>query len=149
MYKKILVTLDGSELAEKALATAQKVAKDSNAALHIVNVFEAEQALASPVSNFDTYHLVVSTEKTKKQAEAYLETVKAQLLEDETNCKANAAQSIGTVSGTILLLAEELGADLIIMTSHGYTGMRRLVLGSVTNEVICGASCPVMVVPAA
>ena len=148
MFKKVLVTLDGSELAEKALATAERIAKENNATLYVVSVFEAEQALASPVSNFDTYHLVVTTEQTKKRAEAYLETVKAKLLAEETDCIANAVESIGSVSGTILSLADDIEADLIIMTSHGYTGMRRLVMGSVTNEVICGATCPVMVVPA-
>lgn len=148
MFKKILVTLDGSELAEKALLMAEKMTAGDSATLHIVRVFEAEQALAAPVSNFDTYHLVVTTDQPKQRAETYLQAVKAKLLLAETNCEVHAVESIGNVSGTILTLADDIKADLIIMTSHGYTGVRRVVMGSVTHEVVCGATCPVMVVPA-
>ncbi|MEM8860721.1 MAG: universal stress protein [Chloroflexota bacterium] len=147
MYKKILVTLDGSELAEQALPHAEMLAREYKAQLYLLRVYEAEQALAVPATNFDTYHLVVSTEHTCRRAKAYLAQVKDQIEERVGDTTVLAVEKMGNVSETILAVANDIDADLIVMTSHGYTGIRRLILGSVTTGTICDADRPVLVVP--
>ena len=146
MFKRILVPLDGSELAEAALAKANELATQNNAELYLLRVFEPEQALAAPVSAFDTYHLVVSVKEVKERASAYLEEIKA--IYQDLAVTPLVVESIGNVGKMIASQATEHDIDLIIMTSHGYTGFRRFVMGSVTTETLKQAECPVLVIPA-
>jgi nucleotide-binding universal stress UspA family protein len=54
----------------------------------------------------------------------------------------------GQPFGSIVDCAEKEGVDLIIMSSHGRTGLSRMLIGSVTDKILRGAPCPVLVVPA-
>lgn len=145
MFKRILVPLDGSDLAETAMLKAAELAKQNDAELYLLRVFEPEQALAAPVSSFDTYHLVVSVKEVKDRAIAYLEEVKK--VHQELIVTPLVVESIGSVGKVIAAQAAEHDIDLIVMTSHGYTGFRRFVMGSVTTETLKRAECPVMVIP--
>lgn len=66
-------------------------------------------------------------------------------LPDEGLTDAHAAVRIGDPGGEIAAFAEELGAELIVLPSHGRTGLRRLLIGSVAERVIRLAHCPVLV----
>ena len=146
MFKRILVPLDGSELAEEALATAHKMAHQYDADVFLLRVYEPEQALAAPVSSFDTYHLVVSVKEVRERAIAYLEKIKT--AHDDVVITPLVIESVGGVGKVIATQAAEHEIDLIVMTSHGYTGFRRFVMGSVTTETLKQAECPVLVIPA-
>ena len=146
MFKRILVPLDGSDLAEEALTKAAELATQNNAELYLLRVFEPEQTLAAPVSSFDTYHLVVSVKEVKARAVAYLEEIKE--MYKDLAITPLVVESIGSVGKVIASQAIEHDIDLILMTSHGYTGFRRFVMGSVTTETLKQAECPVLVIPA-
>ena len=147
MYKRILVPLDGSKLAEAALTEATRLAAANDGAqLLLLRVFEPEQMLAAPTSSFDTYHLVVSIREAKKRAESYLKTLAEAI--DRVPVETLTAESISQVGGTIADEAFNQRADLIVMTTHGYTGFRKFVMGSVTAETLKRTPCPVLVIPA-
>jgi nucleotide-binding universal stress UspA family protein len=148
MFKHILVPLDGSALAEQALEKAKGLALENGATLTLLRVFEPEQTLAPPSSRLDTYHLVVTAEKAKERAEVYLAEKYNELIAELPDVETVALQLIEKVGVAIAHYAEEHEVDLIVMTSHGYTGVRRWILGSVTTETICEADCPVLVLPA-
>lgn len=149
MFNKILVPVDGSDLAEKAIDRAIILADYFEAELHFLRVYGLEQVLADPHSAFDTFHLVVTAEEAKKRALAYLEKTQKRLHDLDLVIKTDAIESVEKVGKTIADYASTNGFELIVMTSHGYTGFRRLVMGSVTTETLQHAKCPVMVIKSA
>ena len=148
MFKHILVQLDGSNLAEMALEKAKELARENDAKLTLLRVFEPEQALAPPSSRLDTYHLVVTAEAAKERADVYLKAKKEALLAEFPDVEIVTLRLLERVGELIANYAAENDVDLIVMTSHGYTGVRRWILGSVTTETICEADCPILVIPA-
>lgn len=147
MFKRILVPVDGSELAEKAIGKALDLAVHFQAELFFLRVYTREQMLADPVSPFDTYHLVVTAEDAKKRANDYLEALQTKFAALDITVQAHAIESTEKAGRAIVVYADENDVDLIVMTTHGYTGFRRLVMGSVTTEVLHHALSPVLVVP--
>jgi nucleotide-binding universal stress UspA family protein len=79
-----------------------------------------------------------------KDAERRLERQCAALA--ERGITATAAVSVGTVARAVKEYAAEIGADLVIMSTHGRTGMAHLTMGSVAEEVVRTASCPVLTI---
>lgn len=145
MFKRILVPLDGSELAEAILPEVIAIATKNNSELFLLRVFEPEQALAAPISSFDTYHLVVSIQEVKKRAKQYLARIKSTY--HDLPIHLITAEAIGGIGKVIAEQAAENDIDLIAMTSHGNTGFRRLMMGSVTTATLKNAVCPVLVFP--
>jgi nucleotide-binding universal stress UspA family protein len=157
-YSRILVTLDGSELAEEVLPHVEALARTVNATVTLLCVVSpAEPAFVGPtVSSHEAIisHQVMSvvaddnammTEQRRQEAMQYLATIEIRLnkegLRIELECLV--AQRPGEA---IVEYGRHLGADLIAMTTRGRTGLGRTVLGSVADEVIRNVDCPVMVV---
>ncbi len=145
---KILLATDGSREAQLAASTAADLANNTNSELHLVTV-----ALGKPDPIYHIYEAGLRYE-TYEQA---LEAVKgeAQKVLDEQVQKVQ--QAGGTVKEAhlrigerrdqaIVHLAEELGAGLIVLGSRGLGGVRRALMGSVSDSVVRHAHCPVMVV---
>jgi nucleotide-binding universal stress UspA family protein len=140
MMNRILVPLDGSLLAEHALAVAAKLARSTDGMLILV------QALAAPVeydSPLVPQVVPVAIEEYERQAQAYL-TQKASLpmlsgIPIETVVLSEAPAL------AILNAAIDCRADMIVMTSHGRTGVSRWVFGSVAEHVARQAQVPVLV----
>ncbi len=141
MYKKILVPLDGSEIAKKALDQAEKLAK----------VFESEIVLFQVVPFMPIYgspELVtplVIDEKQKELAEKYL----FDLAEDlkMKGFKVRGMVRTGQqVAGEIIDFAKEEGVDLIVMCTHGRSGISRWVLGSIALKVLTRAETPILLI---
>jgi nucleotide-binding universal stress UspA family protein len=145
---KILLATDGSREAQLAASTAADLANSTNSELHLVTV-----ALGKPDPIYHIYEAGLRYE-TYEQA---LEAVKgeAQKVLDEQVQKVQ--QAGGTVKEAhlrigerrdqaIVHLAEELGAGLIVLGSRGLGGVRRALMGSVSDSVVRHAHCPVMVV---
>jgi nucleotide-binding universal stress UspA family protein len=137
-WKKIVFATDGSKHSVKAAERAIQFAKSYGGELRVISVVdvptefyaEAPQAVDDLVRKAKGYVADV-----KKQAEA--EGVKAETFVGE----AEADEAITN-------LAKEQNADMIIIGSHGRTGLRRLLMGSVAEKVIGYAPCPVLVVKA-
>jgi nucleotide-binding universal stress UspA family protein len=145
MYKKILVPLDGSELAERALPHAVEVARGSHAMLTLVRCVQEEDPIMLQVAltNGPCHHEEIK-ERGQKRAQEYLDEVVARnelgdLVEQTTTIYGNAVDKI-------LGIARKDHHDLIVVSTHGRSGLNRFMLGSVTEKVMRQAPCPVMVV---
>jgi len=125
-YKRLLVPLDGSELAERAIPYAQAIAKmrGSEVVLFTVSIAPAEQ-LDRPMK-------------------AYLEFKVKEL--QSLGIKASSAVTYGNVPEEIVGFAGKNGIDLIIISTHGYSGIKRWVLGSVARKILYGTGVQVLLV---
>jgi len=142
MFKRILVPLDGSERAERAIPVAARLARASGGSVVLARVvstpIEFWPALVSEPNKAQT---IVDTDlaDTKK----YLASITIAPALD--GVPTESAALFGPPASAILSVAHSSHADLIVLCSHGYTGMTRWVLGSVTEKVVRHASIPVFV----
>ena len=141
MVERVLVPLDGSELAEQALPHARYLADTFHASLFLLWVVEA-----IPYSG-DRGEAMTAHFDVHQMAESYLERVAAELREGGRQVEPQVLS--GTPAETILACAEEQAIDLIVMSTHGRSGIGRWVYGSVADKVLRGANIPVLLVRAA
>jgi nucleotide-binding universal stress UspA family protein len=133
----ILVPLDGSALAEAALAPAVDLARDYKAKLVLVRAAEAQSfPMADPTA---------AQVDAVRAAEAYLAGVHARLTAAGL-ADVETAVWYGPPAEAIAEAARYRVADLIVMSSHGRTGLGRLVLGSVAESVLRGTETPIFLV---
>jgi nucleotide-binding universal stress UspA family protein len=150
MYKKILVPLDGSKLAECALPHAEELAKGCNTGeVILVSVTERVKGyrmLEEPSQPLSQRRIPEASGKKEKQAQRYLDRI------------AKAMEAKGIKVGTEVLLwkpaeaivgyAKQSKCDLIVMASHGRSGPSRWAYGSVADKVLRGSCIPVLMVRA-
>lgn len=148
MLKHVMVPLDGSSLAEKALPYARQIIEDGGTItlLSVIDVPEyAVSAFytAGVVSENPNHQLMM--DQMVPQTYDYLNGIGATLKSAgyEVRCEA----VIGDAAQSIVEMAEEKEIDTIVMCTHGRSGFSRWLFGSVTNKVLGGAKCPVFVVP--
>jgi nucleotide-binding universal stress UspA family protein len=155
MYSHILVPLDGSDLAEQALAQAEGLARSFGATLHLVQVFSVPRELVNilevgvgvPPSvdpNLNLAHLIVEAGRAK--IEAYLEGLAARLRDNGIKVETRVLE--GVADEKILAYAKDHDVDCIVLTTQGLSGLHRFLLGSVTDRLIRSSEVPVVVVPA-
>lgn len=144
MYSHILVATDGSDLADRALDQAIAIAKALNSEVTVVTVSE-------PVGVAGAYayegYVIDPNELIERQEEV------ARGLLDKAEAKVTAAGlGVRTVhvkdsfpADGIVITAQNLRTDLIVMGSHGRRGLGRLLLGSQTNNVLAHTKTPVLV----
>ncbi|HZK79019.1 MAG TPA: universal stress protein [Gemmatimonadaceae bacterium] len=135
MFRKLLVPLDRSSLAEHAVGPAASIAKKANAGIDIVLVHR-------PVP-YDGLSDVPWYGEQWKDELKYLESI-AKQLETESGIFVTFAAPEGDVVDEICKRVVEVDADLIVMTSHGRTGLSRAWLGSIADGVIRHAKIPVL-----
>jgi len=139
MYKKILVPLDGSELAEKALDHAEKLAEPFDAEIILFQVVPLVPIYAA--AEFVTPFVV--DEKQKEAAQRYLTNLAEEL--KKRGFRVTAKLKTGSqVAADIIDFAKESGVDLIVMCTHGHSGTTRWVLGSVAHKVLTRAETPIL-----
>jgi nucleotide-binding universal stress UspA family protein len=141
MYKKILVPLDGSPLAEAVLPHVQALAKSEGAEIVLLRV------AVTPDPNFfhrDPGEGRQITDAIEKEALDYMETEVAKLQNEGT--PVTYITRDGTIPDTILEVAEETHADVIAMSTHGRVGIPRLWKGSVAEEIVHASHIPVMLI---
>ncbi|HSK99808.1 MAG TPA: universal stress protein [Rubrobacteraceae bacterium] len=140
---RILLATDGSEEAQLALDTATDLAQKTDSELHIVHVWPVVRLY----SNVDSA-LVGSVEGHKESRQAAQELLDEQVHEAEKAGAKVAGSHVeeGDPDREIVRLAEELGVGLIMVGSRGVGGIRRALMGSVSDSVVRHAHCPVMVV---
>lgn len=144
MYKTILVPLDGSSLAESALPLATRIAQHTHATLVLVRVVHFASEYWPAINTPYPSMIQIVVEGELKTASHYLESVAEShaLLDLETRIVAR----YGAAAPAILATAAEYYADLIVMSSHGYSGLAHWLRGSVAEKVAHNASVPVLVV---
>ncbi len=144
MYKKILVPLDGSKLAEQAIPYATELCKGSTE-VTLFQVVHLPLNLAAPDVNIATP--LPDPQELLQEALDYLEGLAGSLREDGINVKTAAVER-DVVAEAIVDYAKEHNSDLIVMTTHGRSGLSRLVFGSVAESVLRHAPCPVLLIRA-
>lgn len=139
MYKKILVPLDGSEFSRKALDHAERLARTFDAEIALLQVVPFMPIYGSP----ELVTPLIVDEKQKEGAEKYLHAIAGELT--KRGMKVTAAVKTGQqVALEIIDYAKATGADLIVMSTHGRSGITRWVLGSVTHKVLTRGETPVL-----
>ncbi len=141
MYKKILVPLDGSELAKKGLEEAERLAKFFGSEIILFQVVPFLPIYGSP----ELVTPLIVDEKQKEFAEQYL----AGLTEELKKRGLQATYMVKTgqqVAVEIIDYAKESGVDLIVMCTHGRSGITRWVLGSVALKVLTRAETPILLI---
>ncbi len=144
MFKKILVTLDGSQLAERALKPAFAVAEKFNSEVLLLRVPLVQQYVTLPSG---TGALVTEQylERDREETEAYLRAIKTQWAGIACTIRTEAIS--GEPAAVILDVARSEAVDTIVMSTHGRSGLSRLLYGSVAESVLRGATVPVLLVP--
>lgn len=136
MYRTILVPVDGSAFAEQALPAAATLARRDGAALHVVLVHQ-------PLPMEQPHEFLAS--RLHEAEEDYLARVVA-LLDERFHVRATSELLQGDPAHVIRDEARSLGADLVVMTTHGRTGFSRSWLGSVADAIMRGATTPVLMI---
>ncbi len=137
---KILVPTDFSSTARRAADYAARLAKKSGAAIVLVHVIES-----FPYSVTDTLHVVDHRRALEKTAGMLLENLREELTAEDLPVRTRLAN--GAPHEEILKISRREKADLIVMGTHGRTGLQHMMLGSVAEKVVRLARCPVLTVP--
>lgn len=144
MFKHILVPLDGSTLSEKALSIATAVARATAARVTLLHsVTPATFIYSAPVPVSDNlYEQMMDSEVIN--ATNYLKKVEIQMHDcDIENVEVKVL--VGPAAAAIEMAARE-GCDLVVMSTHGRTGVARTMWGSIADEVVRGVNIPVLLV---
>lgn len=143
MYQRILVPLDGSPLSEAVLPHVEKLARALNIEVVLLHVE------VTPAPEFDPHesplgHETEAMRHIRADEKHYVGSVCARL--EEAGIRATYLLREGGVAEAIMDAAEVMQADLIAMSTHGRTGMLRLLLGSVAEQVVHESQIPVMLI---
>ncbi|HET6433071.1 universal stress protein [Dyella sp.] len=143
MFKHLLVPTDGSELSLRAAQTAIELARISHArihALHVVMPFHTVSYLAEALAATELSY----TQESIAQAERYLAQVRDRAAAAGVSCDSSYVLDDCPYKA-IVRTATEKSCDLIVMASHGWRGLNRLLLGSETHKVLLQSEIPVLV----
>ena len=146
-YERIVVPLDGSQLAEEAIAHAESLARATGASLHLVRVVDTPPLTrVGPIGlGVEQAALEAALQKIAAEevaATEYLAAIQERLVERE------AVTSTAVVTGEVVptLLGTVRPGDLLVMTTHGRTGLARWFFGSVAEAVLRRSQVPVLLV---
>jgi universal stress protein A len=139
--KSILVPTDFSPASEKALAYAAPLARLCGAKLTLLHVVEP---IATP-DFLSAFPLAMEDDEVKKECRQHLQSV-VEALELEPGLIDRLVVRNGRTFVEIAAAARSLKVDLIIISTHGRTGLKHALLGSTAERVVQHASCPVLVV---
>ena len=146
MYKKIMVATDGTELSRKAVEAASKLAVELSAILTIVRVvpsypktfFDGSSILS--IKEMDDFEKELS-----EKAQASLDQLLKTTVDKHISVNTVVTRSTN-VSDALLKVAKKSKAELIVMASHGRGGIKRVLLGSETLQVLTHSEIPVLVI---
>jgi nucleotide-binding universal stress UspA family protein len=144
MFNSIVVGTDGSDTAGQAVRQAVDLAKSVGAALEIVSAYEPVPAQRLREERLETPEDLQWAINPREDVDATLEAA-AQIARD-AGVAASVYPRQGDPADAILDVAEEQGADLIIVGNKGMTGAKRFLLGSVPNKVSHHAPCSVLII---
>jgi nucleotide-binding universal stress UspA family protein len=143
MYKKILVPLDGSPFAECVLAHVKAIAKGCQVPeIDLLTVIDHVQDFPGMEKNFKE----MTKQAVQKGAEDYLAGISDKLKKDGLNVENIIKE--GPAAGVILDYAAQQGVDLMILSTHGRSGISRRLMGGTADKIIRTASVPVLAVSA-
>ena len=140
IYKKLVLAVDGSEVSKSAVQHAVKLAKQESGTIIAVHIIPPID-----VTDIETFRPEMVLESLKREGEQILAEVKE--IAEKEGAQVQTRIEYGIPYEKICEAAEESDADLIIMGSHGHSGIEKVFIGSVTERVIRKIKCcPVLVV---
>jgi nucleotide-binding universal stress UspA family protein len=144
---KVLLATDGSSEASLALTTATDMVQSTNSELHVAYVFPTavQRPFPNPITSRPREELEHELEEAMQQAQNFLDQ-QVERAKEEGVSVAESHLVRGRPDRELVRLSEEIGAGLIIMGSRGLGGVRRALMGSVSDSVVRHAHCPVMIV---
>ena len=160
MYKKILVPLDGSKLAECAIPHVEVLAKGcASEEVMLISVTERVRAHTRDPEARELYRssdepnlegagseIIVTFGKKERQAQRYLDRIAEKL--ESKGVKVHTEVLFWPPAEAIASYAEQNGADVIVLSSHGRSGLSRWAYGSVADKVLRASCVPVLMVRA-
>lgn len=143
MFQRILVPLDGSLRAERAIPIAARIASTSHSSILLVRVIDVFLDFSWQMAGGVYADLTGALEVARANANAYLE----EMAEVDAMRDLNVTTKVieGKPVDALLSVAQSMQADLIVMSSHGHTGLKRWVLGSVAQAIERHSSIPVLI----
>jgi len=145
MYKTILVAVDGSQTAKQAVQEAVKMATLTSGTVHAVYVIDK-----SPIYSYAGYYDPVAlTDAMRDDGRAALEGVETTCRQSGVTCTVELAETeplSEDVAQTLQRCAERIGAELVVLGTHGRRGVKRVVMGSVAERFVRMSACPVLLV---
>lgn len=155
-FSKILLAIDGSKPSMDAAEDAIEIAKNNKSQLiviHVIDFYKYPYLLSSTVlaPTFGSQKF----DKDKKKAEEWIKTVKEKYVQSNAvndgdaytkNFKTEIIEGKTSVAATIVDYAESKNVDLIVIGSRGVTGFKKMLVGSVTSDVVKYAHCSVLVI---
>jgi nucleotide-binding universal stress UspA family protein len=140
MYRHILIPTDGSELAERGVAHGLALAKSLGARASVIFVMEP----FSEMTGRFVEAVARYAELRKEQAKTVLDQAAKAAKDAGVSCETIQVEN-AQPHQAIIAAANDKGCDLIVMSSHGRSGLSMLLIGSVTNKVLTHAKTPVLV----
>jgi nucleotide-binding universal stress UspA family protein len=144
MFTSIVVGTDGSETAKEAVRQATELAQAVSARLHVVSAYEPVPEGRLRLERQDTPPDLEWTINPREDVESTLSDAAEAIGEAGVPVETFARE--GDAADAILDVAEETGADLIVVGNKGMTGAKRFLLGSVPNKVSHHAPCSVLII---
>jgi nucleotide-binding universal stress UspA family protein len=144
MYKRILVPLDGSDRAECVLDHVRALVKEGSAGeVTLFNVVKVDTRYAELYGqNFD---INAMREALFASAKKYLAKIESRLNSEGIKVKTVSLEA-NSPAYKITEYAQEYGMELIVMGTHGYTGLKKMIMGSVASGVINLSPVPVLLI---
>lgn len=138
-YTKILIAIDGSEFSVTAAKRGLELAHQLNAKSYLVFVVDKTKAIDNPDAGISSREALIVL---KKEAEQMLD----ELARMYNGNEPEKFMPEGNPREDIIKMAETLEVDLIVLGTHGHTGLRRILVGSVAENIVRHSKIPVMVV---
>lgn len=129
MYRKIMVTLDGSEFAERAMERAGELASALDSPLVLLDVIEARRGPAA-------FSIEAESRREHRRAEAYLHGARQRLQDAGVHDVEVVEVEAREPGRAIVDTAHEHGCDVVVMATHGRSGLARAFKGSVSDYVV-------------
>ena len=142
MYNQILVPLDGSDLAEMALPHAESLARKYDATLVLLSIVTPPVLAGRGAKAMELFEEQIDT--LMQEADGYLDKLKGRLTEKQI--KTETYTKIGPVVKSILEFADNDGIDIVVIASHGRSGLGRFFFGSVAAGILNRIGQPLMVI---
>lgn len=137
MFRHLLVPLDGSRLAESALPAAAELARRLGASVTLLHILEPD----APSTVHGDRHL-----RSPAEAEGYLAGAADWMTARQVSAEVALNQQQGDVAATIARIGNAVGTDLIVLTTHGRSGLRGLLFGRVAQQVLQRGRIPVLLI---
>ncbi|HRW06357.1 MAG TPA: universal stress protein [Caldilineaceae bacterium] len=145
--KYLLVPLDGSAMSEEALAHATNIAQATGATLLLLHVVQAIDPTNQRLLFQSKAEAESAVHEWMDEGQRYLDGVGQRVAKQGIRCETRVR--LGDPDRVICATTIDAGIDLVVMSTHGRTGVRRWIYGSVANKVLRGLDCPLLLVRSA